>query len=51
MSQNYTPEFKKKSVRLHEEQEQIHKSITVEYGVLKGESFLKKRGILCEGNT
>ena len=35
MSQNYTPEFKKKIVRLHEEEGQTYKSITAEYGVAK----------------
>ena len=35
MSQNYTPEFKKKVVRLHEEEERTYKSITAEYGVSK----------------
>jgi transposase len=34
MSQNYTPEFKKKIVRLHEEG-RTYKSITAEYGVSK----------------
>ena len=35
MSQNYTPEFKKKMVRLHEEDGRSYKSITAEYGVSK----------------
>ncbi len=35
MSQNYTPEFKKKIVRLHEEDGRTYKSITAEYGVSK----------------
>lgn len=35
MPQNYTPEFKKKIVRFHEEEERTYKSITVEYGVSK----------------
>ncbi len=35
MSQNYTPEFKKKFVRLHEEEERTYKSIIAEYGVSK----------------
>ena len=35
MSQNYTPEFKKKIVRLHEEDGRSYKSITAEYGVSK----------------
>ncbi len=33
MSQNYTPEFKKKIIRLHEEEGRTYKSITAEYGV------------------
>ena len=36
MSQNYTPEFKKKIVRLHLEEGRSYKSITAEYGVSKG---------------
>ena len=35
MPQNYTLEFKKKIVRLHEEEGRTYKSITVEYGVSK----------------
>lgn len=35
MSQNYTPEFKKKIVRFHEEEGRTYKSITAEYGVSK----------------
>ena len=35
MSQNYTPEFKKKIVRLHEEDGRSYKSITAQYGVSK----------------
>ena len=35
MPQNYTPEFKKKIVRLHEEEGRTYKSITAEYGVSK----------------
>ena len=35
MPQNYTPEFKKKIVRLHEEEGCTYKSITAEYGVSK----------------
>ena len=31
----YTPEFKKKIVRLHEEEGRTYKSITAEYGVSK----------------
>ena len=32
---SYTPEFKKKIVRLHEEEGRTYKSITAEYGVSK----------------
>lgn len=35
MPQNYTPEFKKKIVRLHEEEGRTYKSIIAEYGVSK----------------
>lgn len=35
MSQSYTSEFKKKIVRLHEEEGRTYKSITAEYGVSK----------------
>lgn len=35
MPQNYTPEFKKKIVRLHLEEGRTYKSITAEYGVAK----------------
>ena len=35
MSQSYTPKFKKKIVRLHEEEGRTYKSITAEYGVSK----------------
>ena len=35
MLQNYAPEFKKKIVRLHEEEGRTYKSITAEYGVSK----------------
>jgi len=35
MSQNYTHEFKKKIVRLHEKEGHTYKSITAEYGVSK----------------
>ena len=35
MPQNYTPEFKKKIVRLHLEEGRTYKSITAEYGVSK----------------
>lgn len=39
MSQNYTPEFKKKIVRPHEEEGRIYKSITAEYGISKASIF------------
>ena len=35
MSQNYTLEFKKKIVRLHEEEGRTYKNTTAEYGVSK----------------
>lgn len=35
MPQSYTLEFKKKIVRLHEEEEHTYKSIAAEYGVSK----------------
>lgn len=35
MSQKYTPELKKKIVRLHEEEGRTYKGITAEYGVSK----------------
>lgn len=35
MPQNYTPEFKNKTVRLHLEEGRTYKSITAEYGVVK----------------
>ena len=35
MPQNYTPELKRKIVRLHEEEGRTYKSITDEYGVSK----------------
>lgn len=35
MPQSYTPEIKKKIVRLHEEEGRTYKSITAEYGVSK----------------
>lgn len=35
MPQSYTPEFKKKIVRLHEEEGRTYKSITAEYGISK----------------
>ena len=45
MPPNYTPEFKKKIVRLRKEEGRTIKSITAEYGVSK-----KSGGILCKGN-
>ena len=39
MPQSYTPEFKKKIVRLHEEEGRTYKSITAEYGVSKASIF------------
>ena len=33
MPQSYAPEFRKKIVRLHEEEGRTYKSITAEYGV------------------
>ena len=35
MPQSYTPEFKKKIVRVHKEEGGLYKSITAEYGVSK----------------
>ena len=35
MSQSYTPELKKKIIRLHEEEGRTYQSITAEYGVSK----------------
>jgi len=35
MPQSYTPEFRKKMVRLHLEEGRTYKSITTEYGVSK----------------
>ena len=35
MSQSYSLEFKKKIIRLHEEEGRTYKSITAEYGVSK----------------
>ena len=35
MPQSYAPEFRKKIVRLHEEEGRTYKSITSEYGVSK----------------
>ena len=42
MSQNYTPEFKKKIVCLHEEEGRTYKSITAEYGVSKASIVVVK---------
>lgn len=39
MSQSYTPEFKKKIIRLHEEEGRTYKSITAEYGVSKASVY------------
>lgn len=39
MPQNYTPEFKKKVVRLHEEDGHTFKSITEKYGVFKASIY------------
>ena len=47
MPQNYTPEFKKKIVRLHEEEGRTYKSITAEYGVSKA-GISKWCRVLCE---
>ncbi len=41
MSQNYTPEFKKKIIRLHEEG-RTYKSITAEYDAMKEILRLRK---------
>ena len=35
MPRNYTPEFRKKIIRLHLEEGRSYKSITAEYGVSK----------------
>lgn len=35
MPQSYTPEFKKRIVRLHEEEGRTYKSITAEHGISK----------------
>ena len=44
MPQNYTPEFKKKIVRLHEEEGRTYKSITAEYGVSKASISTREIG-------
>ena len=43
MPQSYTPEFKKKIVRLHEEEGRTYKSITAEYGVSKAKRPFNSR--------
>ena len=47
MPQSYTPEFKKKIVRLHLEEGRTYKSITAEYGVSKA-SISKWCSEFCE---
>lgn len=42
MPQSYTPEFKKKIVRLHEKEGRTYKSITAEYDSMKENLRLKK---------
>ena len=55
MPQSYTPEFKKKIVRLHEEEGRTYKSITAEYGVSKAKrpfnSRLDKSKLVKNGFT
>ena len=55
MPQGYTPEFKKKIVRLHEEEGRTYKSITAEYGVSKAKrpfnSRLDKSKLVKNGFT
>lgn len=46
MPQSYTPEFRKKIVRLHTEEGRTYKSITAEYGCELPELF--KPNHLCE---
>lgn len=48
MPQNYTPEFKKKIVRLHEEEGRTYKSITAEYGVSKALVLLNETILSAE---
>ena len=43
MPQSYAPEFKKKIVRLHEEEGRTYKSITAEYGVSKAKRPFNSR--------
>ena len=43
MPQSYTPEFKKKIVRLHLEEGRTYKSITAEYGVSKAKRPFNSR--------
>ena len=59
MSRNYTPEFKKKIVRLHLEEGRTIKSLTTEYsestpakgtGGKRNPLSKKSGGILCKGN-
>ena len=47
MSQSYTPEFKKKIIRLHIEEGHTYKRITAEYGVSKSSygSVQKKKSV------
>ena len=55
MPQSYTLEFKKKIVRLHEEEGRTYKSITAEYGVSKAarpfNSRLDKSKLAANGFT
>ena len=55
MPQSYTPEFKKKIVRLHLEEGRTYKSITAEYGVSKAvrpfNSRLDKSKLTANGFT
>ena len=46
MPQTYTPEFRKKIVRLHEEEGRTYKSITAEYGVSKASISNVRRHIV-----
>ena len=46
MPQNYTPEFKKKIVRIHLEEGRTMKSITAEFGVSKA-SISKRNMLMC----
>ncbi len=51
MPQNYTPEFKKKIVRLREEEGRTYRSITAEYGVSKASISKWCRELLEECQT